>query len=232
MGISRASVLLPGIALAAALAAPPAWLQARAGGTIVGTLTTKEPGRPPLRVTIDPNVCGSTIPDESIVVDATGHLANGVVTVTGVKVPSPAEVTVSNEKCHFVPHVSLLKPAGNVKVTNKDANTLHTTHAQFADGKFLFNVSLPMVNFTTTKPIDKPGLVELACNTHTWMRGYLVVTEELSAVSGADGKFRIENVPAGPHDLKIWHEALKTLTPIKVTVKDGETVNIDVTLVK
>ena len=99
-----------------------------------------------------------------------------------------------------------------------------------SDGKFLFNVSLPFPNFSTTKPIEKPGLVELACNTHTWMRGYLVVTEELSAVSGADGKFKIEGVPAGPHDLRIWHEALKVATPVKVTVKDGETVNVDVTL--
>jgi len=232
MGIPRATVLLPGIALAAVIAAPPVWLQAHAGGTIVGTLSTKEAGRPALRVTIDPAVCGNSIPDESIVVDPAGHLANGVVTVVGVKVPAPAETIVSNEKCHFVPHVSLLKPAGNVKVTNKDSGTLHTTHAQYSDGKFLFNVSLPMLNFTTNKPIDKPGLVELACNTHTWMRGYLVVTEELSVVSGADGKFRIENVPAGPHDLKIWHEALKVATPVKVTVKDGETVTVDVTLVK
>ena len=89
MGIPRATVLLPGIALAAAIAAPPAWLQARAGGTIVGTLSTKEAARPALRVTIDPSVCGTSVPDDSVAVDAAGHLANGVVTVTGVKVPAP-----------------------------------------------------------------------------------------------------------------------------------------------
>jgi plastocyanin len=233
MGISRTTVLLPGIALAAAIAASPAWLQARAGGTIVGTLSTKEAARPALRVTIDPGVCGTSVPDDSIAVDAAGHLANGVITVTGVKAPAPAEAVVNNEKCRFVPRVSLIKPAGNVKVVNKDpAPVLHTTHAQMSDGKFLFNVSLPFPNFSTTKPIDKPGLVELACNTHTWMRGYLVVTDELSVVSGADGKFKIEGVPAGPHDLKIWHESLKVAMPVKVTVKDGETVTVDVTLVK
>jgi ribulose 1,5-bisphosphate synthetase/thiazole synthase len=56
-----------------------------AGGTIVGVVTTKEPAKPALNVTIDPNVCGATLPDESVTVDAAGHVANAVVTVTGVK---------------------------------------------------------------------------------------------------------------------------------------------------
>ena len=36
-----------------------------------------------------------------------------------------------------------------------------------------------------------------------------------------------EGVPAGTYMLKVWHEALKTTAPLKVTVKDGETVTVD-----
>ena len=94
-----------------------------------------------------------------------------------------------------------------------------------------FNISLPTPNLTISKPIDKPGVVTLSCSTHTWMRGYLFVTDELSGVSGADGKFHLENVPAGVVELRFWHETLKA-APVKVTVTDGESVNVDVVLAR
>src|SRR5262245_52376172 len=199
LGIPRNTVLLATFAVAVAVAAPlhvGARAARPAGGTIAGTVTTKEPAAKPIRVTIDPNVCGASLADESIKVDAAGHLANAVVTVTGVKSLAPAETAVSNSTCAFVPRVSLLKPAGTIKVTSKDP-VLHTTHAAQSDGKVLFNVALPIPNMVLSKPADKPGVVELACNTHTWMRGYLFVTDELSAISAADGTFKLDGVPAG-----------------------------------
>src|SRR5882724_8034632 len=105
--ISVAAVLVSGVCLADGTR-----LAARsAGGTVIGVITTKEGARPSLRVTLDPGVCGASVPDESVVVDAAGHLANTVVTVTGLKAAAPAETTVTNEKCRFVPHVATLKPA-------------------------------------------------------------------------------------------------------------------------
>jgi plastocyanin len=233
MGISRKTLLLTAFALTASTALLPPRLTARvpAGGTIVGVVTTKEPARPALKVTIDPNVCGATLPDESVTVDAAGHVANAVVTVTGVKAAAPAEVALSNEKCRFVPHVAVLKPAGTVKIVSKDP-VLHTTHAQMTGGgKFLFNLSLPIPNMTLSRPVDKAGVVQVVCNTHTWMEGWLVVTDELSVTSGADGSFRLDGVPAGPQEIRIWHEELKARLA-KVTVKDGETVTVNFVLAK
>jgi hypothetical protein len=232
VGISRNAVLLTTFALAVAAAAPVGTKASAhaVGGTIVGTVTTKEPAPKPIHVTIDPAVCGASLPDESIKVDGAGHLANAVITVTGVKSPAPAEAMVSNSTCAFVPRVSLIKPAGAIKVTSKDP-VLHTTHAAAADGKVLFNLALPIPNMVISRPADKPGVVELACNTHTWMRGYLFVTDELSAISAADGTFKLDGVPAGDHEIRIWHESLKS-APVKVNVKDGATVTAAFTLVK
>jgi plastocyanin len=235
VGVPRKAIFLATLALTASatlgaphVAARPA---AAAGGTIVGVVTAKEAARAPLKVTIDPNVCGASVPDESIVVDAAGHVANAVVTVSGLKAAVPAEVALNNEKCRFVPHVALLKPGGTVKISSKDP-VLHTTHAQMTGGgKFLFNVSLPIPNMTLSKPVDKAGVVQIVCNTHNWMRGWLVVTEELSAQSGTDGAFRLDNVPAGPHEVRLWHEELKA-APVKITVKDGETATVNFTLAK
>ena len=157
-----------------------ALLHAGAGGTIVGMVTTKEAARPAIRATIDPAVCGQSVPDESILVSASGQLANVLVSVPGVKATQPAEVSFANDKCRFVPRVGLMRPAGAVKMVSHDAGTLHTMHAVGADGRAFFNIS----------------------------------------------------IPAGKYQLKVWHEVLKVAAPVNVAVKDGETVTVDLTLVK
>jgi hypothetical protein len=207
------------VAMVAVVGWPSAAAPGRAVGVITGVVTTKAPSRPPLRVTIDPEVCGSAVPDESVAVDAAGHLANAVITVGGVNAPAPAEILLTNEKCRFSPRVALLRPRGAVKMTSHDP-VLHTMHAAATDGRAFFNVSLPVPKLTLSRPIDRAGLVRLTCSTHTFMRGFLHVTDELSAVSGADGEFRLEGVPTGPQVLRLWHETL-TGAPVKVVVKDG-----------
>ena len=181
----------------------------------------------PLRATIDPEVCGS-VPDESVVVDAAGHVANAVVTVAGVRTPAPAEVVLTNERCRFSPRVSVLRPNGTIKMTSRDP-VLHTVHAAPDGGRALFNVSLPIPNLTLSKPVDRPGLVRLTCSTHTWMRGFVHVAEDMAAVSGADGTFRFTGVPAGRQTLRIWHETLGA-RDVTVDVAAGQTAPITIEL--
>ena len=99
MGVSRKPVLLAALTCAAAIAMAGPSVRTGAGGTVTGTITTKEPAMTPIAVTIDPGVCGPSLPNEAIDLDGTGHLANVVVTATGVKASAPAEAPLSNEKC-------------------------------------------------------------------------------------------------------------------------------------
>ena len=188
--------------------------------SITGTITTAAKGAAPVRVTIDQNVCGDHLPDEAIVVDAQGRLANAVVMVTGVKRAAPRDVLVANDKCRFAPRVQIVAPKTSVKTTSKDA-VLHTTNAQLENGRSLFNVALPIPGITITRAIGAAGNVRLSCNTHPWMRGWMVVTDEAASTSGADGRFTIDNVPPGTYELRVWHEALKS-APQKVTVSAGK----------
>jgi hypothetical protein len=194
-------------------------------GSITGTITTSAKGTAPVRVTIDQKVCGNELPDEAIVVDAQGRLSNAVVILTGVKRAAPGDAVVMNEKCRFGPRVQLAKPNGNIRTTSKDP-ILHTTQAQRDDGRSLFNVALPMPGLNITKPIGAAGTVRLNCNTHPWMRGWVIVTDDAAAISGADGKFTLDNIPPGTYELRVWHESLKG-APQKITVVAGKPTEIN-----
>ena len=199
--------------------------------TLAGAVTTTVPALRPLRVTADIKVCGTQLPDEAIAVGAGGVLANAVVTLTGVKVRTPyPDPQVSNEQCRFVPRVQLARPGAPTKTTSKDP-LLHTTNAQQDGGRTLFNVGLPVPGLVVTRPLNGPGLVRLTCNTHTWMRGFVVVTDEMGAVSGADGRFELTGIPPGTYELRVWHEVLKA-TPLKVTVTAGATADVKIALAR
>ena len=138
-------------------------------------------GLAPVRVTIDQKICGNELPDNAIVVDAQGRLANAVVILTGVKrAGARRETTVTNEKCHFAPRVQIARPNANVRTTSKDP-ILHTTNAQLENGRTIFNVALPIAGLNISKPIGGAGTVRLSCNTHPWMRGWMVVTDDAAA---------------------------------------------------
>lgn len=193
-------------------------------GTITGTITTSAKGAAPVRVTIDQKVCGQQLPDEAIVVDAQGRLANAVIVVTGLKRQAPSEATVTNDKCSFVPRVQLIAGKTNVHTTSNDP-VLHTTHAQLENGRTLFNLAVPIPGLKLSRAINVSSNVRLICNTHPWMRGWMVVTDEAAAISGADGRFTIANVPAGTYELRVWHETLKGAAQ-KVTVAAGKPTEI------
>jgi plastocyanin len=188
-------------ALAAALfvgfITPPA-MDAQSGtGSITSVITTKAAAPRPLRVTMDQRVCGNELPDEAIVFDGSGNLANAVVTLAGVKNSRAVSSSgVMNEKCRFSPRVQLVRPNATITTSSKDP-ILHTTNAAMDNGKALWNVAVPVPGIKIPKPIADAGLVRLVCNTHPWMSGFIIVTDDMAAVSGGDGKFTLQDVPAG-----------------------------------
>jgi plastocyanin len=66
---------------------------------------------------------------------------------------------------------------------------------------------------------DKPGVVQLLCNIHSSMIGYLVVvdTPYFAQADGA-GAFSIKGVPPGDYDVETWHEFASRPTKQKLVV--------------
>lgn len=203
-------------------------LSAQTTGSVSGTITTSAKGPAPIRVTIDQKVCGAELPDHVIIVDAQGRLANAVVMLTGVKRPAAAETTIINDKCAFAPRVQIVRPNAAVKTTSRD-QVLHTTNAQLESGRTLFNVALPAAGLAVTKAISSTGNVRLSCNTHPWMRGWIVVTDEAAAITGADGRFSLDKIPPGTYQLRIWHESLKS-APQQITVTAGKPTELSIAM--
>ena len=75
-----------------------------------------------------------------------------------------------------------------------------------------------MVVDDVAEPVPASGeaLVRLRCDVHPWMAGWLVVVEHpYAAVTDAEGRFTIADVPPGAYTLAVWHERLgRTERPV------------------
>jgi hypothetical protein len=193
------------------------------------------PGASPpgvLKVTTDESVCGSTVADEIMVADKAGGIAHAVVAVRGLAWNrANAPIHIVNKGCRFVPHVEVAQPGAGLEVTSEDP-TLHTTHLYAPDNQSLFNIALPMPGIVVRRSLQKStGVLRIACDTHPWMRGFIVVTADRSAVTGLDGGFHIADLPPGSHEVSVWHESLQA-SPQKVNVTAGGTTDVTFVLAK
>jgi plastocyanin len=152
-----------------------------------------------------------------------------VVRLDGITKGKPlptAAVVLHNHVCAFVPHVMTASTGQSLEIVNDDP-FLHDAHALLGQ-RTLFNLGIPRGR-TVHHQLDEPGLIHINCNVrHTWMHAYLVVADHpYHAVTAADGRFSITDVPAGTYRLTVWHEILGS-TERPVTVTAGGTVTADV----
>lgn len=199
----------------------------QATGVIEGIVKMTSPPKPVMvKVTTDQPVCGDAVRDETVLAAASGGVANAVVIVSGVTWPQdPPPAVINNKGCLFVPRVQLARLRKPVSVTSED-KTLHTTHLYDPKERSLFNIALPMPGLKINRQIPPiGGAMRIKCDSHNWMLGWLYVTDNLAAVSGSDGRFRLEAVPAGTYELTVWHEQLKG-SPRKVTPSAGRTAEV------
>jgi hypothetical protein len=72
-------------------------------------------------------------------------------------------------------------------------------------------------------------MIPVKCDVHGWMEAYIGVQDHpYAAVSGTDGAFSLENLPAGNYVIEAWHETFGTQTQ-NVTVGAGATQEITFT---
>lgn len=200
------------------------------GGTISGTVKFKgtAPAPKKLEISKDTEVCGKTPKvDQSLVVN-NGNVEYAVVTITDIKKGKKIDtkkVTLDQKACQYHPHV-LAFPAGTtVEILNPDG-ILHNVHS-YSKVNSPFNMAQPKFKKTLEVKIDKPETIEVKCDVHGWMHGWLVATETpYVAVTDDSGNFKLTDVPPGTYTVEVWQEKLGKNTQ-KVTVKAKEDAKVN-----
>ncbi|GAC1448206.1 MAG: hypothetical protein NVSMB9_31140 [Isosphaeraceae bacterium] len=161
-----------------------------------------------------PDVCSPEVSPAVVFLQTVGVLSPSRQATT-----APAEVALVNQKgLQFVPRVQAITLGQSLRFTNED-NETHNVHIVSSGNEF--NQSMIPGQPRDFTP-SQSGVVRLACDIHSHMRGYVVVSDSpWVQVCTARGRFRLLDVPDGRYRLTVWHEMGEPLHR-DVTVVRGE----------
>jgi len=155
-------------------------------------------------------------------------------------VAAPADkVELDNNKCVFVPAALAVRTGQTLVLKNSDAAGHNCNVASFNNA---INVNLPPnssleVKFEKTDRV--PAVVK--CDIHPWMVAYMLIRDDpYFAVTDLEGKFMIENIPAGRWSFQFWHSRCGYMKDLQqdgkallgrrgeadFEIKDGETLDL------
>jgi plastocyanin len=197
-------------------------------------LTGKAPEMKVPKKRKDAEVCKSKeVKYNAVLADKDGKLSDVLVRIANdsikgdYKAPSK-HAEVDQKDCMYSPRILGVVAGQTIDIKNGDA-TLHNVHS-YKGADTMFNTPQPKGSDPIAKEMpDEPKIIKLMCDVHPWMRGFVVVSAHpFFSVSGADGTFTIEKVPAGDYTIEAWHShyGLKTA---KLKVEDGKPAEVSFT---
>ncbi|WP_437203277.1 hypothetical protein [Planctomicrobium sp. SH664] len=165
-----------------------------------------------------------SVPDESLIVDpASKGIKNIFIYMRkapasihpDLKASKEKEVIFDQKGCQFIPHALILRNDQTIVCKSSDPipHNLHTN---------------PIFNPTTNvivQPNDQTGIrltlptvealpVKVNCDIHPFMNSYwAIVDHPYAVITDEEGKFKIENLPAGEHEFRVWHELTGYVPP-------------------
>jgi hypothetical protein len=186
-------------------------------GTIKGQFVFDgdPPQMQPYAVTKEHEICtinGTAPPQETLVVAPGSKAIKNVIVflrdasrVNDSAKPKADPVEFDQKHCVFLTHVVGISVGQSLDIKNSDT-TGHNTNI-LGSG---FNQLIPaggVIPYKVQKDAQVPNKV--TCSIHPWMTAYMLPRKDgYYAVSDADGKFEIANVPAGePLEFQVWHES-------------------------
>jgi plastocyanin len=136
-------------------------------------------------------------------------------TVAWTPRPAPPVAVVTQQDIRYEPFVTVVPKGGSVRFVNRDA---YDHHVRSLAGGPLGSVAPAKQIDLRMGPakggndssadvvMDQAGAIVLGCHLHGSMRGHVFVSDTpWSAVSDAAGRVRIEGVPDGAAELRVWH---------------------------
>lgn len=185
------------------------------GGTITGSVkwSGPVPHLAPFPITKDPQICDpesqKTRDLERLILSSQGGVKNTVVFLKDVTQGKEFDLPqtrrfLDQKHCRYEPHILLVPQSTVLQMKSSDA-TLHTIHM---DGAASYNLPFPFTDQVISRQMSTPGVVNLKCNGgHVWMNAEMIVAPHpYYTVTDENGKFELNNVPAGEYEIVAWHE--------------------------
>jgi plastocyanin len=129
--------------------------------------------------------------------------------------PAPPVAVVTQQDIRYDPFVTVVPRGGSVRFVNRDGYDHHVRSlaggplGSVAPAKQIDIRMGPAKSGQDTSGdvvMDQAGAIVLGCHLHGSMRGHVFVSDTpWSAVSDAAGRVRIEGVPDGAAELRVWH---------------------------
>jgi hypothetical protein len=137
-------------------------------------------------------------------------------------------VVLDQKGCLFTPRVLGAQTDQPLNMLNSDP-LAHNVHG-FPKNSAGWNFSLGIKGASRTTSVNKPeAVIEIKCDIHPWMRAYLGVFDHpYFAVSAADGRFTLKDLPPGDYTIEAWHERFGVQSR-KITLGAKETKEIEFT---
>ncbi|AWL11123.1 hypothetical protein HMF8227_00627 [Saliniradius amylolyticus] len=175
---------------------------------------------------------GHAVPVQVIVTAPGGEaLSGGVVYLTSDQPLPEADpehlAQMDQVSRQFKPHVLVVQKGSRVIFPNSDSIKHHVY--SFSPAK-TFELELYKDRAPEPLTFDKQGQVELGCNVHDWMLGYIyVVDTPYFTRTNQDGQATLD-VPKGNYQLHVRHPRLDEPSPVTQPLEVKDSVTTRVTL--
>jgi plastocyanin len=209
------------------------------GGTVEGKVVFRGTPPSPRKVipTQDQEVCGGPRDEPRIMLGPENAVQGAIVFLKGVEKGKAFEKPkkppfVDNAKCKFEPELQAVPVGTEILIVNSDP-VLHNTHGYLLSdsrrGRTVFNQALPQKGQKVKATLKSPGIVDVACDVHGWMQGWILVAENpYYAITEKNGTFTIKDVPPGKYTLATFQPYTGVRdTPVTVEAKKTNTVNVE-----
>jgi plastocyanin len=138
-----------------------------------------------------------TVPPDS------GSVKDVVISIdAAIGTPTATKVSIDQKNMTFVPHVLPVAAGSTVEFRNSD-DVLHNVFS--ASTTQPFDVGMFGRGESRSVTFDKPGVIELRCNVHPSMHGFIVVLpNNYFTTPDERGLYQISGLPKGRFKLRAW----------------------------